>query len=609
MKPLLTALLLLFASVGANAQNCSQTSTGYPPINDLGKGYYRGYQGGLYPNGENYAPDKQTTEALRRTALFGDYATMGTTKTIMISIGMSNTTMESKALQSLLDTFATKNQNLQFIDCAEGGMDVTAILSDTASYWKFVEEQLTKNNVTAREVGVIWFKEAEASPHDTVFPHHADTLIQYYTRILQHIQRLFPNVQLCYLSSRIYAGYATSNLNPEPYAYESGWAVKWLIEHQINGDSDLDYSSSAPTYKPKVPLLLWGPYLWADGTTPRSDGLTWICPDDFNSDGTHPSASGRIKVAKRLLDFFAHDVTTVEWFLSQQGVKEFDLLAPVASSRLPDYHDTMIWRAVPGSVNYVVEIQQSTFEASQGKPYTIRLSDTSLVLDSLPLPQLHYPLYYIKVYALDSLNRVIAITGNREVMYRPWRPKLVSPTDDSTVSSSPVVLKWTATPSWNDQYTLTLASDPLLKSVVHTQSVRSASGFSVDTVTGLQNDTKYFWSVFAPGTDYTEEEWWHPDIWSDTTSFTTGDINSVLSSNSGEYFRLRYSEHPVIDYTASTAQTVHVYSVDVLGRQEQVADCTIGAQAGSLSLPREDRHVLFYLVRSATCEYVLRTIP
>jgi hypothetical protein len=130
---------------------------------------------------------------------------------------------------------------------------------------------------------------------------------------MQIIKAKFPNVKLCYLSSRIYAGYASSALNPEPYAYYSGWSVKSLIEDQINGDTALSYSGS----NARVPWLSWGPYLWADGITPRSDGLTWLCPDDYLNDGTHPSKKGRDKVAAMLLKFFTTDETSIPWFLKQ----------------------------------------------------------------------------------------------------------------------------------------------------------------------------------------------------------------------------------------------------------------------------------------------------
>ncbi|MEK9138396.1 MAG: T9SS type A sorting domain-containing protein, partial [Bacteroidota bacterium] len=54
---------------------------------------------------------------------------------------------------------------------------------------------------------------------------------------------------------------------------------------------------------------------WADGIVPRSDGLIWICDDFVTSDRTHPSTSGRLKVANLLLNFFKTDTTARGWFL------------------------------------------------------------------------------------------------------------------------------------------------------------------------------------------------------------------------------------------------------------------------------------------------------
>lgn len=133
---------------------------------------------------------------------------------------------------------------------------------------------------------------------------------------MQIIRTKFPNAKICYLSSRIYAGYAVTTLNPEPFAYYTGWTVKRLIEDQINGDPALAFSGA----NVKAPWLAWGPYLWADGTIPRSDALTWICPDDYNADGTHPSISGRQKVAQLLFNFFSTDSTACPWFLNNCAV-------------------------------------------------------------------------------------------------------------------------------------------------------------------------------------------------------------------------------------------------------------------------------------------------
>ena len=47
------------------------------------------------------------------------------------------------------------------------------------------------------------------------------------------LKKRYPNVKIVYLSSRIYAGYATTGLNPEPHAFESAFSVRWLVQDQI----------------------------------------------------------------------------------------------------------------------------------------------------------------------------------------------------------------------------------------------------------------------------------------------------------------------------------------------------------------------------------------
>ena len=112
----------------------------------------------------------------------------------------------------------------------------------------------------------------------------------------------FPNLQLIYVSSRTYAGYATTALNPEPQAYDSGFAVRWLINERIKG-------------KLRGPWIGWGPYLWTNGTRGRKDGFVWTCADTRPSDGTHPSATGQAKVAALLWIFFSTDRAAKSWFL------------------------------------------------------------------------------------------------------------------------------------------------------------------------------------------------------------------------------------------------------------------------------------------------------
>jgi hypothetical protein len=199
---------------------------------------------------------------------------------------------------------------LVLVDGAEGGQDINAINSSTAPYWNTVNSRLTTAGLTAAQVQVIWFKEAEAQPTDTSFATYPGALKEKYRSVMQLLKAKFPNLKLVYLSNRIYAGYATSRLNPEPFAWYTGWTVKRLVEAQINGEASLNYSGS----NPQSAWLSWGPELWANGTNPRSDGLTWV-PSDYLADGTHPGTTGRQKVAQMLLQFFSTDETTKPWFL------------------------------------------------------------------------------------------------------------------------------------------------------------------------------------------------------------------------------------------------------------------------------------------------------
>jgi len=176
-------------------------------------------------------------------------------------------------------------------------------------------QRLHEAGVTPQQVQVAWVKMANAGPHGEM-SEHARQLQRDILKSLQLARQRFPNLRLAYLSSRIYGGYATTTLNPEPYAYEGAFAVRWLIQDQIAHQPGLNYD---PAQGPvQVPLLLWGPYLWSDGTTPRRlDGLTWQRAD-LASDGTHPKFdTGAPKVAQLLLTFFKTDPNAKSWFLAE----------------------------------------------------------------------------------------------------------------------------------------------------------------------------------------------------------------------------------------------------------------------------------------------------
>jgi hypothetical protein len=137
----------------------------------------------------------------------------------------------------------------------------------------------------------------------------------------------WPNLKLAFFTSRNYGGYAPAGgSDPEPYAFEAGLAVKWLIQAQINQmrtgvidpiAGDLNYNNGT------APWIAWGPYFWADGSIPRSDDLVWCfgsatsgppCngEQDYQPDGQHPS--GETKQVNMLMNFFLNSPYTHPWF-------------------------------------------------------------------------------------------------------------------------------------------------------------------------------------------------------------------------------------------------------------------------------------------------------
>lgn len=114
-------------------------------------------------------------------------------------------------------------------------------------------------------------------------------------------------------------GHASNALNPEPFAYESAFAVRWLIQDQMKGEAELNFT--AEKGEVKAPLLLWEPYLWADGTTPRQEDKLSYRREDFADDGTHPSQSGKEKVAGLLLHFLKNDPLAKPWFVKYRSQK------------------------------------------------------------------------------------------------------------------------------------------------------------------------------------------------------------------------------------------------------------------------------------------------
>jgi len=303
-------------------------SLGLTPLTDLtGEAQYKGQDGGLYGGGKNEPPDKHFQAATRIASQVQPLDAEGKPspngKIVLISVGMSNTTQEFRSFMSLANRDEQKSPLVALVDGAQGGMEASAWANPERARqmgrpdpWSVLEQRLKEAGYSAGQVQVAWIKQARADPASLgQFPRHAQELRDNMAVIVRKLKQRYPDLRIAYLSSRIYAGYAVTPLNPEPYAYESAFAVRWLIQDQIGGKSHLNCDPTGVVVE--APFLLWGPYLWADGVKGRRvDDLIWK-REDLAGDGTHPSPSGQRKVAQLLLRFFKTDATAKTWFVKR----------------------------------------------------------------------------------------------------------------------------------------------------------------------------------------------------------------------------------------------------------------------------------------------------
>jgi len=312
--------------------NCNQLSwppaLGQPrliPMTDLGPGSYLGAQGGLYSGGLNTRPPAHDSagvaigQSIQPLDANGNPDPNG--KYGLVSIGNSVAFDDFTQFVITANADPVKNTHLVLVPGAQpkaGAGDFAAISSP---YWTEIQNYyLPQAGLTANQVVAAWVMDVIAQPTGN-FPSDMVGLQTDYEKIAQNLHSVFPNLKLMYFTSRYYAGYSFGVRDPadvEAYAYQSGFAVKWAIQDQINGSPSLNYNADLGPIA--APWMSWGSYDWANGMLPRKDGLVWTC-QDVQADGTHPSnPSGRQKDTNLMMNFFKTDSTTAPWFLAPGAI-------------------------------------------------------------------------------------------------------------------------------------------------------------------------------------------------------------------------------------------------------------------------------------------------
>jgi hypothetical protein len=302
-----------------NASQEGKPHIGQKPLTEMtAEDRYKGEDGGLYGGGKNEPPPALLAAAKAATAKIvpldekGQPAKDG--KIGLISLSYSNATREFAYFKPIADAEPQKSPLVQIVDCSQSGQAMEKWADPKAKPWMVTHQRLDNAKLSPEQVQVVWAKIATIQPQGDL-SEHGKRLQKDTTVYLQNAHAHFPNLRIVYFSSRTYGGWTNTLLNPEPYTYENGFVIRWLIQAQMNGDPELNPD---PAKGPvKAPLLLWGPYLWGDGITPRkSDGLIWE-RKDFVEDGTHVSESGKQKVCDMLLKHFKEDALCKTWYVKK----------------------------------------------------------------------------------------------------------------------------------------------------------------------------------------------------------------------------------------------------------------------------------------------------
>lgn len=324
------------------------------PLTDFAAGqlYLGNFPGFLYSgsNTMSAAHDSDGRSAAEQIQpLDADGNPSPTGKIAVVGIGMRNWTLElctgtpgtlgcsPYTFGEQAGSFPGVNPQMVLVDCAQGGTFATDWATVTPA-WNTCLKWLSLYGVTAAQVQVVLWKQIDASPKISLSslsvgstcpanpnPATAPDACVYEALTAEAVRTVktkFPNTQQMFLQSRTYAGYANYAESPEPYAYEYGFSTKWLIQAQINqlATGHVDPVAGNLSYS-AAPWLAWGPYFWASGPTPRSDGQTWL-GGDFADDGTHISTCpfygincGVKQIADLMINFYSTSPYTT-WFLA-----------------------------------------------------------------------------------------------------------------------------------------------------------------------------------------------------------------------------------------------------------------------------------------------------
>jgi hypothetical protein len=218
---------------------------------------------------------------------------------------------------------AINRSTLVIVNGAADSLDIATWMSPASpNYDRIKVGRLNPLGLSENQVQAIWLN-VEIPRGSVGLPSDSADVYGVVTSVAQVARTLkirYPMLQLLFVTSPIFGGYSAADSAHEPYNYEAGFAVKWVIESQLaemRNEAPNPRAGSLSYVKKTAPVIVWGPYLWSNGNSPRTDAFQWD-RIDFKTDGIHLSQTGETKMATVLLEFFRTSLYTRCWFLIGQ---------------------------------------------------------------------------------------------------------------------------------------------------------------------------------------------------------------------------------------------------------------------------------------------------
>ena len=177
------------------------------PLNDLGTETYKGYVGGLYPNGLNnptgtYAVDLyKICRSITPLDTFGNPNKNG--NILFVSLGWSTCGNNMRALQAKTVGNPLTNPKLLIVTLNSGrGLGrLNDVANPNDNYWNLVTSQIEGANTSYRQVQIIYL-ETEDSTNIRSFPGRPLHVKNELESCFRVFKEKFPNVKLVYLLAR-----------------------------------------------------------------------------------------------------------------------------------------------------------------------------------------------------------------------------------------------------------------------------------------------------------------------------------------------------------------------------------------------------------------------